>query len=102
MLKKIVLDMKYGWDFLMKWIGFIEATRISTGKTWLLHNLAAGSFLATAQVLMAALLGKDPLPWGLDRIYAATLLGSAAASVVLQTVIYFRGHYFRQPKIVRF
>jgi hypothetical protein len=85
----------------MTWIHQIESTRISTGTAWLIHNFRAGAFMVITQLFMAVLFGSAPMPWEFNRIYAGTLGVTAVLSALLQTVIYFRGHYFRQPKIVR-
>ena len=102
MLKKIFTDAAFLWNVLMTWIRQTQSTRISTGRDWLIHNFRAGSFLVITQLFMGVLFGSIPMPWDLNRIYAGTLGVTTILSVILQTVIYFRGHYFREPKIARY
>lgn len=100
MISKILSELLTLWRLLIALVNKIEATRISTGKTWLLHNRLAGWFLVSAFLLMALLHLAHPLPWGMHLIYAGLYVGLALAAAVLQAIIYRRGHYFRQPKII--
>jgi hypothetical protein len=102
MLFKILKDFESLCRFLKTGLEKIDATRVSTGKTWMLHNLLSGSMLGGALSFMALLNFSNPMLWGVNRIYAGLYLGLAVVAMVFQGIVYRRGHYFGQPKVVRF
>jgi hypothetical protein len=73
--------------FILAWIEKAQATRISTGKAWRLHNVLAGSYWVSVFLVLAAVS---------SRVYLVLALGVA----VLQVVVYFRGYYFGDAHII--